>query len=137
MEAQNVENAAQLLTAGGRAPREGDMAFLVTRAAMPGLASADARGTLSQPQQPIAHTPEDIKALLIDAQRKALPSDPFNAASAIAAADELLGLLNSDQPVKAVDDFTHFYEFRVLSRAVTQAFDLAKRPLPVRHVDIR
>lgn len=128
--AQNVQTAAQLLTAAGRAPREGDLAFLATRAAMPGLATADATGTLTQPQQPIAYTPEDIKALLIDAQRKATPSDPFHATPAIDAIDELLGLLSADQPVKAVDDFAAFYEFRTLSRAVTQAIDLAKRPLP-------
>ncbi|WP_286929398.1 MULTISPECIES: AAA family ATPase [Aeromicrobium] len=128
--AQNVQTAAQLLTDAGRPPREGDLAFLVTRAAMPGLATADASGTLTQPQQPIAYTPEHIKALLIDAQRKATPSDPFNATPAIAATDELLGLLSADQPVKAVDDFAAFYEFRTLSRAVTQAIDLAKRPLP-------
>lgn len=40
--AQNAETAAELLTAVGRTPREGDLAFLVTRAAMPGLTSADA-----------------------------------------------------------------------------------------------
>lgn len=128
--AQTAETAAQLLTAAGRTPREGDMAFLVTRAAMPGLATADASGRLAQPQQPIARTPEDIKTLLLDAQRKATPADPFNATPAIAATDELLGLLNSDQPVKAVDNFVGFYEFRLLSRAVTQAIELAKRPLP-------
>lgn len=129
--AQNVETAAQLLSAAARPPREGDQAFLVTRAAMPGLATADASGTLTQPQQPIAYTPEDIKELLIDAQLKAKPSDPFHATPAIAATDELLGLLSGDQPVKAVDNFAAFYEFRTLSRAVTQAIDLAKRPLPV------
>lgn len=128
--AQNVQTATQLLASAGRSPREGDLAFLVTRAAMPGLASADAGGRLTQPQQPIAYTPEDIKALLIDAQRKATPADPFNAGPAIAAADELLGLLGADQQVKAIDDFAAFYEFRTLSRAVTQAIDLAKRPLP-------
>lgn len=128
--AQNVGLAAQLLTDAGRAPREGDLAFLVTRAAMPGLAATGGDGNLTQPQQPIAHTPEDIKTLLLDAQRKASPSDPFNATPAIAAADELLGLLNADEPVKAIDDFAAFYNFRTLSRAVTQAIDLAKRPLP-------
>lgn len=129
--AQNAETAAELLAKEGRPPRDGDMAFLVTRATMPGLAIADGRGTLSQPQQPIARTPEAIKALLVDAQRKATPSDPFNPAPAITATDELLGLLNSDRPCKAVDNFASFYEFRVLSRAVTQAIELAKRPVPV------
>lgn len=128
--AQNVQTATQLLASAGRPPLEGDLAFLVTRAAMPGLAVADAGGTLLQPQQPIAYTPEEMKALLIDAQRKATPADPFNAGPAIAATDELLGLLGADQQVKAIDDFAAFYEFRTLSRAVTQAIDLAKRPLP-------
>lgn len=128
--AQNVQAAAQLLSDAGRAPRDGDLAFLVTRAAMPGVVAADASGTLAQPQQPIAYTPEDIKTLLIDAQQKATPADPFNATSAIAATDELLGLLSGDTRVKAIDDFVTFYQFRTLSRAVTQAIDLAKRPLP-------
>lgn len=128
--AQNAAAATQILASHGRPPRDGDMAFLVTRATMPGLATVDADGTLAQPQQPIARTPEEIKALLVDAQRKATPSDPFSAAPAIAATDELLGLLNSDRLCKEVDDFANFYEFRLLSRAVTQAIELVKRPLP-------
>lgn len=128
--AQTVEDAAGLLKEAGRAPREGDLAFLVTRATMPGLVTADTKGHLGQPLQPISRTPEDIKALLTDAQRKATAADPFNADPAIAATDELIGLLSSDKKVKPVDDFVAFYEFRLLSRAVTQAIELAKRPLP-------
>ncbi|GAB3201816.1 hypothetical protein GCM10027062_24930 [Nocardioides hungaricus] len=129
--AQNVETATGLLADADREPREGDMTFLVTRATMPGLVTVDASGALGQPQQPIARTPEEIKELLIDAQRKATPADPFNADPAITATDELIGLLNSDDKVKAVDDFAAFYEYRRLSQAVTQAIELAKRKLPV------
>ena len=128
--AQNVESATALLVGADRAPREGDLAFLVTRAAMPGVVAADAGGNLAEPQQPIARTPEEIKELLADAQRKATAADPFNADPAIAATDELIGLLNADHHVKAIDDFAAFYQFRLLSRAVTQAIELAKRPLP-------
>lgn len=128
--AQSTEDATQRLNGVGRHPREGDLAFLATRAAMPGLVETDASGALTAPKQPIARSPESMKALLIDAERKATPADPFNAAPAIEAADELLGLLNSEQGVKAIDDFAAFYKFRLLSRAVTQAIDLAKRPLP-------
>lgn len=127
---QSTETAARLLTGANREPRYGDMAFLVTRATMPGLVAVDADGTIGQPQQPIVRTPEDIKELLIDAQRKATPTDPFNADPAIAATDELIGLLGSDEQVKAVDDFAAFYEFRRLSQSVTQAIDLARRRLP-------
>lgn len=130
VEAQNPETAAALLSGADREPRDGDMVFLVTRATMPGLVLADVRGHLGQPQQSIAWTPEAIKALLLDAQRKATPADPFNAAPAIAGTDQLIGLLNADGKVKAVDDFAAFYEFRLLSRAVTQAIELARRPLP-------
>ncbi|MEZ0343134.1 AAA family ATPase [Mycobacterium sp. pV006] len=130
VEAQSVETATALLATADRAPREGDMAFLVTRATMPGLVTADASGKLGQVQQPIARTPEAIKELLIDAQRKATAADPFNADAAIAATEELIGLLSSDEQIKAIDDFAAFYEFRLLSRAVTQAIELAKRPLP-------
>lgn len=128
--AQNTGTAAQLLTDAGRPPRVGDMVFLVTRAAMPGLALVDAEDMVSQPAQPIARTPEHIRDLLIDAQRKATPSDPFNAAPAIEATEQLLGLLNEDKRVKAIDDFASFYEYRTLARVVTQAIELAKRPLP-------
>lgn len=130
VEAQNTETAEQLLTAAGRPPHEGDMAYLVTRATMLGLVTADSTGSFAPPQQPIARTPEDIKELLIDAQRRATPSDPFSATQAIEATDELLGLLNSPLRVKAIDDFVEFYKFRLLSRTVTLAIDLAKRPLP-------
>lgn len=128
--AQKVEDASGFLTAVGRTPLEGDQAFLVTRAMMPGLITADTSGNFGQPQQPIAHTPEDIKALLIDAQRKATVADPFNAQRPIGAIDALIGLLNSDERVMAIDNFEVFYEFKLLSRAVTQAIDLAKRPMP-------
>lgn len=130
VEGQSPETAASLLRVAGRELRDGDEVFLVTRATMPGLITAGIGGQLGEPQQPIARTPEEIKALLIDAQRKATPADPFNADAAIAATDELIGLLNGEEQVKPLDDFGAFYEFRLLSRAVTQAIELAKRPLP-------
>lgn len=128
--AQTVETATDLLKEDGRSPREGDLAFLVTRAIMPGLVSADAKGQLSDPLQPISRSPEEIQDLLIDAQRKSTEADPFNADPAVAATDELIGLLSSDKKVKPVDNFVAFYDFRNLSRVVTQAIELAKRPLP-------
>jgi MoxR-like ATPase len=128
--AQNVETAVTLLADAGRTPLEGDLAFLVTRAAMPGVVAADADGDLGEPQQPIARTPEEIKELLVDAQRKATAADPFNAEPAIAATDDLIGLLNAGDHIQVIDDFAAFYQFRLLSRAVTQAIELSKRPLP-------
>lgn len=128
--AQTPEVAADLLKEAGRSPREGDQAFLVTRAIMPGLVNADARGQLNAPLQPIRRSPEDIQELLIDAQRKSTEADPFIPGPAIAATDELIGLLSSDKKVKSVDNFGAFYDFRNLSRVVTQAIELAKRPLP-------
>lgn len=128
--AQNIETARQLLKAAQREPRDGDLAFLVTRAAMPGLVQVDPFGQLKEPQLPIARQPDEIRDLLVDAQRKATPADPFNAEPAIAAADELLGLLSGDHQVLPVDDFAKFYEFRLLSRVITQAIELARRPLP-------
>lgn len=130
VEAQSVETAAELLVHAHRAPREGDIAFLVTRATMPGLVAANASGHLGEVRQPIARTPEGIKELLIDAQRKATAADPFNADPSIMATEDLIGLLSSNEQIKTVDDFAAFYEFRRLSQAVTQAIELAKRPLP-------
>lgn len=131
VEAQSAEDATELLVAAGRVPREGDQAFLVTRATMPGLVTANGAGEFSQPLTSIARTPEEIKALLLDAQRKATPSDPFSAEPALNATDELISLLNSNERVRAVDDFAVFYGFRRLSQVVTQAIELARRPLPV------
>ncbi len=128
--AQTPEVAADLLKEAERSPREGDQAFLVTRAIMPGLVTADARGQFNVPLQPIRRSPEDIQALLIDAQRKSTEADPFNPDPAIAATDELIGFISSDKKVKPVDNFGVFYDYRNLSRVVTQAIELAKRPLP-------
>lgn len=128
--AQTPEAATAALVAAGREPLEGDAAYLVTHALIPGRVTADVNGTLGQPLERIGRSPEACRDLLIDAQRKATPSDPFNADAGIAAVDELIGLLNSGEQVKPIDDFPKFYEFRSLSRAVTQAMELAKRPLP-------
>ncbi|UOD83474.1 AAA family ATPase [Paenarthrobacter ureafaciens] len=128
--AQTVESATELLKNDGRSPRDGDLAFLVTRATMPGLVNVDAQGKLSDPVQPIARGPKESQDLLIDAQRKSREADPFVPEPAIAATEELIGLLSSDKKVKPVDDFAVFYDFRNLSRVVTQAIELAKRPLP-------
>jgi MoxR-like ATPase len=127
--AQQPEHAVRLLGEAARTPREGDMAFLATRATIPGLVVADRDGHLQDPLLTIAYTPEDARDLLIEAQRRAIPSDPFYAADAIAAIDDILGLLSGADRVLAIDDYSKFYAFRDLSRLITQAIELVNRPL--------
>jgi MoxR-like ATPase len=129
--AQDVQTAAALLQAAGRTPEPGDTAFLATRAMLPGLATTGATGVMTLEHDPIAQAPESVRDLLIDAQRRAAPSDPFTPREALAATKEIIGFIESGDEVLAIDDFTQFYDrYRLLSRKVTQALSLSKKPLP-------
>ncbi|MCF6735230.1 AAA family ATPase [Blastococcus sp. KM273129] len=131
VDAQTPEDAVTRLTAAGRHPREGDMAFLVTRAMMPGLCSAEPSGALVPAHAPIAQSPESALALLEDAQRRASANDPFAPRQALAAMSQIRGFLDEDDRVLAIDDYTRFYDrYRLLSVKITQALALAKKPLP-------
>jgi energy-coupling factor transporter ATP-binding protein EcfA2 len=131
VEAQTAEAALAELRGAGRSVSPGDSAFLVTRAMMPGVATVDAAGRLVLEHEVIAQTPESVRALLEDAQRRASPRDPFAPAPAFAAIDELIGLLDGGTKVLEIDDYARFYDrYRLLSRKVSQALVLAKKPLP-------
>ncbi len=131
VKASSVDSAKTQLAAAGRTPTQGDEAFLVTRASLPGLATVPAGGNLQLVHEPIAHSAEQVDSLLADAQRKSTPSDPFSAQDALAACTEISGFLDGSSDVLPIDDFTHFYDrYRTLSNKVTQAMVLAQRPIP-------
>lgn len=130
VEAADAAEAVQKLTAAGRSPLAGDRAFLVTRATLPGLAVSASSGGMDLTQESIAHSPESVRDILIDAQRKARSSDGFLAEPTIKAIEQAIGLLQDGSAVRVIDDYRSFYEFGVLSRQVTRALDLQRLPLP-------
>lgn len=131
VKAPSVAYAKDLLTAAGRGPTQGDEAFLVTRASLPGLAVVREGDDLRLEHEPIAQSPEQTLNLLADAQHKATPSDPFSVQEALAACEEMIGFLDGSTDVLPIDDFSRFYErYKTLSVKVNQAMVLAQRPLP-------
>jgi len=123
-------DAVAKLTAAGRTPIIGDRVFLVGRTELPGLAVSSAAGKLTTTPDRIAQSPEAVKDILIDAQRKAAAADAFAPEMAIKAIEQIIGLIQSGETVRPVDDYRSFYDIAVLPRLVTTALTLQKRPMP-------
>jgi MoxR-like ATPase len=130
VDAVSNDDAASKLTAAGRSPLPGDRAFLVARTAIPGLAISSEPGVLALVGDPIAHPPDEVKDILIDAQRKATAADAFAPENAIRAVDQTIGMIQGGETVREIDDFREFYDFSILPRLVTTALSLQKRPMP-------
>lgn len=128
--AQNELEAVTKLQKAGRAPLAGDSVFVATRANLPGLAVATADGSLSIRPDKINYDPENTKSILEDAQRRATAADAFPAEPAIDAMEQIIGLLQSGDDIREIDDYRKFYEFTVLPRVLSKALVLQRRPLP-------
>lgn len=127
VDADTPAAALAMLERSGRGVRKGDRAFLATRATMPGIATSVADGSLSTPANPIANSPEDAQTILREAQARATANDNFQPDSALAAIDRVIGLVQSGDGVRAIDDYREFYEYTVLARQITQALGLRTR----------
>lgn len=127
VDADTPAAAVGILERSGRAVRKGDRAFLATRAAMPGIAVSVADGSLSTPANLIANSPEDAQTILREARARATANDNFQPDPALAAIDRVIGLVQSGDGVRAVDDYREFYEYTVLARQITQALGLRAR----------
>lgn len=135
VKAQSVETAASLLAEAGRPPEKGDSIFLVTRASMPGIATANSSGQLVLSHEPIAQPPDQIRPLIEDARARATSRDPFTPLAALEAADELLSFLDSNDKVRPVDDFVRFHDrYQLLTRQISQALSLSQRQLAKKSV---
>lgn len=128
--AANEADAIAKLAAAGRAPIVGDRAYIVDRTSIPGLAYSATAGNLTLTPNKIARSPEDVKELLVDAQRRTNAGDQFDVEPGIKAVEQAIGLIQDGNAVEAIDDFREFYEFSVLAGLVTSALSIQKRPLP-------
>lgn len=128
--AHNEQEALAKLEHADRVPLTGDSVFVVSRTQLPGVAVSTTDGTLALRPGKISYDPENTKAILEDAQRRATASDAFAAEPAIDAVEQVIGLLQSGDDVRVVDDYRKFYEFTVLTRVLNRALDLQRRPLP-------
>jgi MoxR-like ATPase len=128
VEAPTSEEAAGLLTAGGRPPVLGDQAFLVTSGGLVGLHQATAEGGLQAIGSVIEKTPEELVALIDEAKTKATDSDYFTPQRTVIALQELQELLDGPEVLRIIDDFAQFYDrYVLLDRKITQALDIAAR----------
>lgn len=130
VDASTEADAIAKLTAAGRTPLVGDQAFIINRTAIPGLAFSSSAGKLTLTPQKIARSPEAVRDLLIDAQRRTNAGDQFDAEPGIKAVELAIGLIQDGKSVRVIDDFRVFYEFSVLANLVTKALTIQKRPLP-------
>ncbi len=129
VEATTAEGAATAMRSAGRALREGDRAFVASPAELLGVHELNAQRELHALGQPIAMTPAELLELFEEAKSKARESDQFAPNRSIAAAKELMELLNGPSAVVEIDDFARFHDrYNVLARKVTQALEIAQRP---------
>jgi MoxR-like ATPase len=128
--AHNEQEAVAKLENAERVPLTGDSVFVVSRTQLPGIAVCQTDGALVLRPGKINYDPETAKTILEDAQRRATISDAFVAEPGIEAVEQVIGLLQSGDDVREVDDYRKFYEFTVLTRVLNRALDLQRRPLP-------
>lgn len=130
--ASSADEAERILQEEGRPPRSGDRAFIASHAGLLGIHEVDQNNHLIAIAPPIPRTPSDLLEIFELAAARARESDNLAPGRAIAAARELLGLLEGPADFLAVDDFARFHDsYVLLSRKVTQALEISKRSLPI------
>jgi hypothetical protein len=130
VDAPDAATALAELTNAGRSMVAGDRAFLASHAGMLGVHEVDATGELKPIATSIAKTPQELLDLFQAAKARMLDSDGFAPNPGIAAAKEILSLIESPVNVLAIDNFARFHDrYVLLSRRVNQALEIEKRPL--------
>jgi AAA domain (dynein-related subfamily) len=131
VKATDAEAARAVLQAAGRGPEEHDLAFLVSAESMLGAFTAGAEGKLEAEGEAISRPPATLQQLIEDAKARATESDHFQPGNALAAAKELAEFVDGDEQVKDIGEFALFHDrYAILPRKVSQALELAGRPLP-------
>lgn len=130
VDAADAETALTELKNAGRATLAGDRAFLAGHAGMLGVHEIDAAGSLTPIATTIAKTPHELLELFQAAKARMIDSDAFAPNPGIAAAKEILALVESPVNVIPVDNFARFHDrYVLLSRRVNQALEIEKRPV--------
>jgi energy-coupling factor transporter ATP-binding protein EcfA2 len=131
VEASSAESAVAELQNAGRSLLPGDRAFITAHAGMLGVHEVTAGGVLTPVGTPIAKSPQELRELFDAAKARMVDSDYFAPSPGIAAAKEISALLEGPLTVIALDNFSQFHDrYVLLSRRVTQALEIEKRPLP-------
>jgi energy-coupling factor transporter ATP-binding protein EcfA2 len=130
LDATDAQAALVELESAGRTTLSGDRAFIAGHAGMLGVHEFDTEGALRPVGTPIAKTPHELIELFQAAKARMLDSDAFAPSPGIAAAKEILELVESPINVIEVDNFSRFHDrYVLLSRRVNQALEIEKRPL--------
>lgn len=120
------------LEQAGRAPRLGDLAFLVREDEVPGMYTCQEAGSLTPAGESIALSPLELPGLIERASERALDSDHFYSGKAATASREIASFRNSRETVRDIPEFGTFYDgYMLLPRKVSQALELAERDAPV------
>jgi MoxR-like ATPase len=131
VEATSVESAATELTAAGRSPEEGDRVLIAAPGGLLGVHDAGTDRALVSAGTQIPRSPQDLRDLFDAARVRMVDSDSFAHTHALAAANELVELIDSPDNVIPIDNFQRFHDrYVLLPRRVTQALEIARRPLP-------
>ena len=130
VKAESADEAVEHLQAADQGPQARDYAFLVGEAEIPGFYEAGASINLQPRGERISYPPSDLRHLLERAKERALPADRFKPGHAIRAADDLADFIASDDTVREVTEYPHFYDrFINLTSKVSQALELADRDI--------
>ena len=131
--ADDQEDGTELLASAGREPAKGDLAFLVTDNVIAGLFESDVDGNLTpRPEREvISRDPSDVLEIVERAVERRKDSDNFKGRNANAGASDLVDFVESDDNVRDVEQFKHFYDrFVIFPRKLSHALEIAARPVP-------
>jgi MoxR-like ATPase len=110
----------------------GDLTFVVSEKRILGFFEGTAEGELTRMGQKIEIPPEELPDLIRRATERAVKSDDFHPARALAGAEELADFVASEQVMREVPEFGTFYDcYVLLPKKVSQALELAERDLPL------
>jgi energy-coupling factor transporter ATP-binding protein EcfA2 len=130
IDAPDAQAALTELKNAGRSVLAGDRAFIASHAGMLGVHEVSANTLLQPVGTKIAKTPQELLELFQAAKARMVDSDGFAPNPGIAAAKEIIELVESPVNVVAIDNFSRFHDrYVLLSRRVNQALEIEKRPL--------
>ena len=127
------DRGLEALAAAGRELRAGDFVFIVAAdavlGAIEGMRTELSTGVVTPEPlyDPIEFSPRDLLDLFNEA--KARNDGSFRPWNAIAAAQELVEFIESDEQVKVIDDYGQFHDkYVTLPSKVNQALEIVSKP---------
>jgi energy-coupling factor transporter ATP-binding protein EcfA2 len=129
VEAIDSATALQELKNANRNLLLGDRVFITGHAGMLGVHEVR-YGDLDAIGAQIASSPQELLELFEAAKARMTDSDSFAPSPGIAAAKEMIDLLEGPMSTIAIDNFSRFHDrYVLLNRRVNEALEIEKRPL--------